>query len=237
MEQCIRAVRAWMVVDKLKLNEEKTEFMLIGTHQQLSQVRTDSLLVAGTVVSSVSEARNLGVWFDSKFQFQTHINKTCQSAFYYIYNIRRIRKFLSFEAAKTLVQALVISRLDYCNSVLYGIPAIHTNKLQRVQNAGSRLLTNKPRYSHITPVMVDLHWLPVRFRIIFKVILFTFKAVHGTAPTHITSLLSFKQSRYNLRSVGNNTLARPEIKSAKTTGDRAFAVAAPVNQFLFTFYF
>ena len=130
--------------------------MLIGTHQQLSKVRTDSLLVAGTVVSSVSEARNLGVWFDSKFQFQTHINKTYQSAFYYFYNIR-IGKFLSFEAAKTLVQALVISRLDYCNSVLYGIPAIHTNKLQRVQNAAARLLTNKPRYSHITPVVVDLH--------------------------------------------------------------------------------
>ena len=81
MEQCIRAVRAWMVVDKLKLNEEKMEFMLIGTHQQLSKVRTDSLFVAGTVVSSVSEARNLGVWFDCKFQFQTHINKTCQAAF------------------------------------------------------------------------------------------------------------------------------------------------------------
>ena len=76
-----------MVVDKLKLNEEKTEFMLTWTHRQLSKVRTDSLLVAGTVVSSVSEARNLGVWFDSKFQFQTHINKPCQSAFYYIYNI------------------------------------------------------------------------------------------------------------------------------------------------------
>ena len=74
--------------------------------------------------------------------------------------------------------------------------------------------------------MVDLHWLPVRFRIILKVILFTFKAVQGTALTYITNLLSFKQSRYNLRSVGNNTLARPEIKSAKTTGDIAFAVAA-----------
>ena len=199
-----------MVIDKLKLNEETTEFRLIGTHQQLSKIRTDSLLVAGTVVSSVSQARNLDVWFDCKFQFQTHINKTCQSAFSYIYNIRGIRKFLSFEAAKTLVQALVISRLDYCNSVVYGIPAIHRNKLQRVQNAAARLLTNKPRYSHITPFMVDLHWLPVKFRIIFKVILFTFKAVHGTAPTYITSLLSFKQSRYNLRSVGNNTLATPE---------------------------
>ena len=159
MEQCIRAVRAWMVVDKLKLNEEKTEFMLIGTHQQLSKVLTDSLLVTGTVVSSVSEARNLGVWFDSKFQFQTHINKTCQSAFYYIYNIRRIRKFLSFEAAKSLVQALVISGLDYCNSVLYGIPAIHTNKLQRAQNAAARLLTNRPRYSHrpVRPVLIGFN--------------------------------------------------------------------------------
>ena len=109
------------------------------------------------------------------------------SVYLYIYNIRRtcIRKFLSFEAAKTLVQALVISRLDYCNSVLYGIPAIHTNKLQRVQNAATRLLTNKPRYSNITPVMVDLHWLPVRFRILFN-----FKAVHGTAPMYITNLLN-----------------------------------------------
>ena len=164
-----------------------------------------------------------------KFQFQTHINKTCQSAFYYVYNIRRIRKFLSFKAANMLVQAfLVMSRLDYCNSVLYGIPVIRTNKLQRVQNAAARLLTNTPRYSHIIPVMVDLHWLPVKFRIIFKVILFTFKDVHGIAPTYITSLLSFKHSRYNLRFVGNSTLGRLEIKSAKTTGDRAFAVAAPV---------
>lgn len=81
---------------------------------------------------------------------------------------------------------------------------------------------------HITPVMVDLHWLPVKFRIIFKLILFTFKAVHGLATAYITSLLSPKQSSYNLRSVGNHTLARPKIKSAKTTGDRAFAVAVPV---------
>lgn len=162
----------------------------------------------------------------SKFQFQTHINKTCQSAFHYIYNIRHIRKFLSFEAAKTLIHALVISRLDYCNSVLYGTPAIYTNKLQRVQNAAARLLTNTPCCAHLTPVMIDLHWLPVKFRI-FKVILFTFKAVHGLAPAYISSLLSPKQSSYNRRSIGNHTLARPKIKSAKTNGDRAFAVAAP----------
>ena len=141
--------RGWLLTE-LKLNEEKTEFMLIGTPQRLSKVRTDSLLVAGTFVSSVSEAKNLGVWFDSKFQFQTHINKTCQSAFYYIYNIRRTRKFLSFEAAKTLVQALVISFLDYCNSVLYGIPAIHTNKLsiQSIYKTRPRDFSQAPHATH-----------------------------------------------------------------------------------------
>ena len=77
MERCIRAVRAWLIVDKLKLNEDKSEFMLIGTRQQLSKVRTDSLMVGDTQVKSVSEARNLGVWFDSNFQFRSDINKTC----------------------------------------------------------------------------------------------------------------------------------------------------------------
>ena len=224
MKRCIRAVRAWLIVDKLKLNEEKSEFMLIGTRQQLSKVRTDSLMVG----ESVSEAKNLGVWFDSNFQFRSHINKTCQSAFFSLYNIRRIRKYLPFEAAKSLVQAFVISRIDYCNAVLYGLPAILVNRLQRVQNAAARLLTNTPRYSHITPVMINLHWLPVKFRIIFKVNLMTSKALHGLAPAYLSNIVSFKgNSNYNLRSNFRNSLARPAIRSAKTTGDRAFSVVAP----------
>ena len=100
-------VRAWLIVDKLKLNKDKSEFMLVGTRQQLSKVRTDSLMVGDTQVKSVSEARNLSVWFDSNLKFRSHINKTCQSAFFSLYNIRRIRKYLPFEAAKSLVQALL----------------------------------------------------------------------------------------------------------------------------------
>ena len=124
MERCIRAVRAWLIVDKLKLNEDNSEFMLIGTRQQLSKVRTDSLIVGDTQVKSVSEARNLGVWFYSNFQVRSHINKTCQSAFFSLYNIKRIRKYLPFEAAKSLVQAFVISRIDYCNAILYGFSVL-----------------------------------------------------------------------------------------------------------------
>ena len=145
MERCIRAVRARLIVDKLKLNKDKSEFMLIGTHQQLTKVITDSLMVGDTQVKSASEASNLGVWFDSNFQFRSHINKTCQSAFFSLYNIRRIRKYLPFEAAKSLEQAFATSRIDYCNAILYGLPAIHVNGLQRVQNAAARLLANTPR--------------------------------------------------------------------------------------------
>ena len=148
-----------------------------------------------------------------------------KSAFLSLYNIRRIRKYPPFEAAKSLVQSFVISRIDHCNAILYGLPAIHVNRLQRVQNAAARLLTNTPRYSHITPV---IHWLPVKFRIIFKVNLLTFKALHGLAPAYLSDIVSFKgDSNYNLRSNFSNLLARPAIRSAKTTGDRAFSVAAP----------
>ena len=139
----------------------------------------------------------------------------CQLAFSSLYNIRRIRKYLPFEAAKTLVQALVISRIDYCNSILYSLRSIHILKLQRVQNAAARLLTNTPRYAHITPVLIELHWLPVKVRKLklkLKLKLTTFKALHGLAPAYLSNLLISKHSNYNLRSNSNNTLARPAVK-------------------------
>ena len=86
-----------------------------------------------------------GVWFDSNFQFHSHINKPCQSAFYSLYYIRRIRKYLPLEAAKTLIQVMVICRIDYCKAILYGLLAIHIRKMQRVQNAAARRAVGKYR--------------------------------------------------------------------------------------------
>ena len=106
-------------------------------------------------------------------------------------------------------------------------PVLHIHKLERVQNAAARLLTNTPRYAHITPVMIELHWLPVKFRIILKFNLTTFKALRELALAYLSNLLIYKHSNYNLRSNNNNTLARPAVKSAKTSGDRTFSVAAP----------
>ena len=89
------------------------------------------------------------------------------------------------------MQAFVISKIDYCNAMLHGLPAVHVNRLQRVQNAVARLLKNTPRYANITPMMINLHWLPVKFKIIFKVNLVTFKALHGLAPAYLSDIISF----------------------------------------------
>jgi len=146
MEGCIADIKEWMLHDKLKLNAEKTEFLVIGTKRQLEKVNITQLQVAGSSVNTSTTAiKNLGSWFDSNLNMQDHIKKTCRSAFYNIYNIRRIRKYLTRDVTESIVNALVTSKLDYCNSLLYGIANIHLSKLQRVQNAAARLIVGASR--------------------------------------------------------------------------------------------
>ena len=130
-----------------------------------------------------------------------HITKTCSAAFYYLCNIRRIRKYLTKECTETLIHVFISSRLDYCNSLLFGVPECHLHKLQRVQNAAARLIFQESRFCHITPLLKSLHWLPVKYRIVFKIILITLK-------------------QYILLAPGRG-------KTLTTLGDRSFHAAAP----------
>ena len=208
------------------LNDEKTEFLIIGTRQQLAKVNINCIRVGSTDVCPVTVARNLGSWFDEQLTMSTHISKLCGVAFYHLHNIKRIRKYLSRESTEMLVHAFITSRVDYCNSLLYGLPNYQLNKLQRVLNASARLVCNAPRFCHISPLLCALHWLPVKSRIEFKILLITFKAIHGLAPNYLCDLLTFKSSSYNLRSSDSILLSMPAVRS-KTLGDRAFMVAAP----------
>ena len=103
----------------------------------------------------------------------THVTKACASAFYYLYNIRHIRKYLSHESTERLVHAFITSRLDYCNGLLYGATEYQIKKLQRVMNASARLVYRAPKYCHVTPLLREHHWLPVRLRVDFKILLIT----------------------------------------------------------------
>ena len=115
-----------------------------------------------------------------------HISKTCNSAFYYLYNLRRIRKYLSKDNTKTLFHAFISSRIDYCKSLLYVRPEYQLNKLQHVQNMCARLLCNESKSCHITPSLVDLHWLPAKYRIEFEILLIVFKIFKGFAPLYLS---------------------------------------------------
>ena len=158
-----------------------------------------------------------------------HITKICASSFFYLYNIRRIRNYLSQTSTETLIHGFVSIRLDYYNSVLYGLPDSLLNKLQRVQNACARLIFNEHKFCHITPLIMELHWLPVRFRIKFKILLITFKILHGLAPSYLSSLISLRRPwRYNLRSSNDTLLLNyPNFISKATLGDRSFTCVAP----------
>ena len=228
LQTCIRDIRTWMVQDKLQLNDAKTEFLIIGTRAQLNKVTINDLQVGEIKVSAVFSVRNLGAWFDANMNMTTHINTICQSIYYHLHNIRRIRKYLSYDNRKSIVQAIIMSRLDYCNGLLYGTLAVHLGKLQRLQNAAARLVCTVSRYDHITPSLISLHWLPVTHRIEFKIAMLVHKCISGVAPQYLLVLIKIKvSSRYQLRSYRGILLMDNSYRTKKTLGDRAFENVAP----------
>ena len=134
-------------------------------------------MVAGVPVNITWKTRNLGVTTDANFTISSHINDLCKKAFF-INFFGRIWKYLTLDPLKRLVNALVISHLDYCNSLLYGLPYYELAKLQRVQNTRARLIVGARRFDHMTPILKDLYWLPIPARLEFKILLLTYKCVH-----------------------------------------------------------
>ena len=114
-----------------------------------------------------------------------HVNALCKLSFYHLRNIGFIQKYLTPDSAKIIAQAPIVSKLDYCKSLLYGLPSYLIQKLQHFQNSATRLITKSPRFCHMTPVLRDLQWLPAHLRIEFKVLLITYKALRGQASTYI----------------------------------------------------
>ena len=134
-----------------------------------------------------------------------------------------------------VLHAFGTSRIDYCNGLLHGLPDCEIAKLQRGQNAAARLLMSCKMYDHIiTPILTNLHWLPVRYRINCKILLLTFKALYGMAPSYIIDLIHTKTNTRNLlRSNEGVLLKHPSGKMKKSFGDRSFSVAAPTHGTLF----
>ncbi|KAI5618349.1 hypothetical protein C0J50_22331, partial [Silurus asotus] len=158
--------------------------------------------------------------------FKNHINQVTKTAFFHLRNISKLRNMLSISDAEKLVHAFMTSRIDYCNALLGGCPASLINKLQLVQNAAARVLTGARKYDHITPILSSLHWLPVKFRIDYKLLLLTYKALNGLAPMYLSSHLTRYNPPRSLRSQNSGLLVVPRIAKS-TKGGRAFLHLAP----------
>ncbi len=171
----------------LQLNLAKNELLVLPATPTLQHDFTIQL--GSSTITPSASVRNLGVIFDDQLTFKEHIAKTARSCRFALHNIRKIRPFLTEHAAQLLVQALVISRLDYCNALLAGLPSNTIKPLQMIQNAAARLVFNKPKRAHVTPLFISLHWLPVAAHIQFKTLMLAYRTITGSAPTYFHSLL------------------------------------------------
>ena len=144
----------------------------------------------------------------------------------YKYSIGKIRKYLDKPMTEKMINSAVTSRLDYCNSLLYGINGYLVSQLQRCQNNAARIVSLRRKYDHITPVLKDLHWLPVEYRINYKILMLAYKAQHDMAPPYLSSLLSPYKPGRSLRSEGKHLLTTPRYR-LEGFGKRCFAHAAP----------
>ena len=224
VENCIHDIRKFMTVNKLKLNDDKTEFMIIGSAYWLSKVNFDHIMIGNTKIVAVDKARNLGIIFDKAMGLECHINYACKTSFFNLKNLASIRNILDAESAKVAAHAFVTSHLDYGNSLLSGLPDKYIRKLQLVQNAAARVVVKKKKFDHISLDMKNMHWLPINARIKFKIILLTWKALNDMAPRYLANLLTVQEDHYERRY--KNLLHIPKTNLV-TCGDRAFQKVAP----------
>ena len=226
---CVTTIKTWMADNFLKCNEDKTDFTIFGTRQLLTKLPPGLCLPFGDPepITVNPAVKNLGVIFDQSLTFKEHITKVCKSSYFQLHNLRCIRKYLDPDASALAVHAFVTSKLDCCNSLYYGIADNQIKRLQCIQNTAAKLLSGAKKFDHVTPILKELHWLPVRFRVMYKFLTLTYKAIEGSSPVYLAILIDVYVPPARLRSADDRHLLYEPL-ARKKCGSRAFQNAAPV---------
>ena len=217
----LHEVQKWMNCFFLKLNQQKTKIMVFAPKRLKKLIKVNGLLLENECIRFPSVAKNLGVLLDSELTFKDQISQCAKNCYMTIRKISSIKSFLGTNQRKILLTSLVLSQLDYCNAILYNVNNVYLNQLQRVQNCAVKLIFNRRKYdSGLTNLFNSLHWLKVKQRITFKVLLLVHKCIYCQSPVYLNNLLT----------ITNNFIRTGNIVSIKvnySSSNGAFSVCAP----------
>ena len=226
LADCSTDIYRWYLNNFLMLNPDKSEVLLVGTGQQLSKFLTlTSINIAGSFLPFSDSIKLLGVTIDSHLTFQNHISQIIKTCNYHIRAINHIRHLLTTDVASTLARCLILSKLDYCNSLLYNISPTFLGKLQSIQFRAAKSVLKPTKPTNSLALLAQLHWLPITSRINFKIAILTFKTLSTQSPPYLYKLISRHKHTKSLRLSSDNFLNIPVCKSK--LANRSFSFAAP----------
>ena len=225
VEICISDVKYWMIENRLQSNNEKTECLLIRPNKCTQNLNCTSLSFRHNVISFSTTAINVGFHFTDEMRIDIHVQDICHKVYIDIHRISSIRHLLSIDATKTLLSAIVLPKLDYCNSLFYGSPMYLLERFQKVQNSAAILIFQCRKQNHISPLLMSLHWLPINACIEYKLSVICHSFFFGLSPIYLSDLLLVYPPKCNLRSSSDNRiLCIPNLRT-KTFGYRSFSFA------------
>ena len=223
LEKCISDVKDWMLNNKLKLNDDKTESVLCNPRSY--DISAEKIKIGDESVCFINVAKNLGVMIDKDLNLNHHISHLSRAVYLEIRRLRHMSNFVSESSLKTLASSFILSRLDYCNALFKNLPKYQIKNLQKLQNHAARVIFRKSVREHAMPLLMDLHWLPVTARIDYKIALIVYKCLNNLSPSYMSELITKYVPSRALRSGGSSLIVKTMAKY-KTLGERAFSINA-----------
>ena len=219
-------IKGWMLENRLKMNDSKTEFIICGSRSGLQKCKSTTIAVGETSVKGSPCIKLLGLNTDEQLTWKHHIGLKSRVASLSLHNLNKIRKFLTKDNKLKLVYALVFSHIDYCNGIFVNLPKASLKPFQRIQNFAAKMIVGKSKFDSATDALKELHFLPIKARCDFKILLLVYKCLHGLAPAYLRDLIKVKVPGYSTRASTQNMLVVPFTRR-KTFAHRSFGVAGP----------
>jgi exonuclease III len=220
LQECFKLIQQWMADYCLKLNPTKTQIMVLSHPKILNSIMIRGAQLTDKVcIRFVSTAKSLGIYMDEQLTMQPQVMALKRDCFRLIRNIRKMSFILSKDQLKLVMNSLVVCRLDYCNALYYGINEKYLDEMQRIQNAAGKVVYGLHKHDHIGDTLKDLHWLPIRERITYKILLLVYKSLNGMGPAYLQDMLKYANFNHNIH------LVEPRVQTRM--GERAFQKYAP----------